>query len=91
MSQLLGALSTASQVVSRSIASCLFVPRLNVTRRPRFDSHTYSQKPDIHIAAWPMLHPWGKTEQWAHCDEAVSPVAFGVAGGNIPLILDIVI
>lgn len=38
-----------------------------------------------------MLHPWGKTEQWAHCDEAVSPVAFGVAGGNIPLILDIVI
>ncbi|KAK6906007.1 hypothetical protein L486_08286 [Kwoniella mangroviensis CBS 10435] len=35
--------------------------------QPLLKFHTYHQRPLIHIAAWPMLHPYGGEEQWAHC------------------------
>jgi nitrilase len=42
-------------------------------------SHTYSQRPFIHIAAWPLLHPHGGKEQWSHCAESGISVTRTVA------------
>jgi nitrilase len=42
-------------------------------------SHTYTQQPDIHIAAWPMLHPWGGEEQWSHSNASATGVTRAVA------------
>ncbi|KAM0748445.1 carbon-nitrogen hydrolase [Meredithblackwellia eburnea MCA 4105] len=47
--------------------------------QPLLKYHTYSQRPLIHISAWPMLHPHGGVEQWSHCDESGKGVTRTVA------------
>jgi predicted amidohydrolase len=59
------AITTVSTSVGRiSVLNCWehFQPLLKYA--------TY-ERPLIHIAAWPMLHPHGGTKQWSHCNDSV--------------------
>ncbi|GAA5869740.1 hypothetical protein JCM8547_005832 [Rhodosporidiobolus lusitaniae] len=47
--------------------------------QPLLKYATYHQRPLIHIAAWPMLHPHGGAEQWAHCADSANGVTRTVA------------
>ncbi|GAA6010698.1 hypothetical protein JCM10207_005803 [Rhodosporidiobolus poonsookiae] len=47
--------------------------------QPLLKYATYSQRPLIHIAAWPMLHPHGGVEQWSHSNASATGVTRTVA------------
>lgn len=47
--------------------------------QPLLKYHTYSQRPLIHIAAWPLLHRWSGKGHWAMSNEAGLAVTRTVA------------